>query len=723
MEIDDSFQVFLDESLEALHDCEDGIAELGNEQENGAQVDLLFRNYHTIKGGAGMVGLHSLERMAHSIEDLLNKIRQGEIHVDDNIKKLLGESNDVLDGLIMRADRDKADHSLLPEEEDLINYIRSFDKGEYSLNNLLRSFLKDIKELISTQGNRIIEPETWQKITSRIEGLDRDYRNLITPNQEGGSIEINPGNGRWVIGQKDTTELVKLISRFFQGKNEYQVGDTEKPKEIVPQISKLAKIAEQDANNRLSSLIKEFKENFSAVITSPVGLDEMLFGIFKDDWSKILEQAEFHPNKDEQNQALIIETIVCRGQSGTSQENTLRIPESRLDKFLNQVAELIIMTGYSTNFGNQMEMVTDLSQLQSLSKKFILHANDMFKATLNLESSLKSIRKVQVKNITRKAQRQIRELAKKMKKKVSLEIEGDHIEVDKMIIEKLDDPLMHILRNCLDHGLESPVERVKCNKGETGKITILVKEEEKSFVLSVSDDGRGIDLEGVKAKAIANGLFSADQLEKMGPSEISQIIFQAGLSLAKEVTTISGRGVGMDVVRKNVEVLKGSIDVRTERFKGTSITISIPLKENLLVSKGILFRIGSSKLIIEAANLIEILSPDKFENVSIQNQYKMVKVRDVICPLIDFKIKSGEGRQTTNLNGNKPIFFLEANKGQVCLSADEVLGVQSFVLKEMNSFLKDVNIYKGTAILKDGSIGLVLDVDSIVDGYYIHGCN
>lgn len=718
MKADDTFQYFLTESLEALHDCEDRIAGLANEQGNGDLVDFLFRNYHSIKGSAGMLGLHSLERMAHSVEDLLDKVRKGEIHFDGSLKELLVEGNDALEELIVRAGRDKADPNLLSEEEELISCIRFFGKEEYSLDKLLGSFLKDIREIISVKGNQAIERETGQKIISRIERLDEDFRDPATSEQESESTKTDHDNARCVIGQKDTTELVKSISKFFQQENDHQLGDPERLNQVVSQVAELHEIAEQDSSNRLSSLIKEFKEDFTAVITSPIGLDETLFGVFEDYWSEILNQAEFHPNRDEPKQAPNIETKVLGEKSEKSQENMLRIPESRLDKFLTRVAELIIMVQHSSNFGNQMEMVTDLSQLQSLAKDFSSHTSSMSKTMLNLESSLQDIRKIQVKNITRKAQRQIRELAKKTGKKVSLEIKSDDIEVDKNIIEKLDNPLMHMLRNCLDHGLESPDERVKYGKDETGKISISVKKEEKTFVLIVSDDGRGIDLEGLKAKAIANGLFSLEQVEKMDPSEISQLIFQAGLSTAKEVTTISGRGVGMEIVKKNVEALKGSIDVSTERFKGTTITISIPLKDNLVVSKGVLFRIGSSKFIIEAQNLTEILSLDKVENFSIQGRQKIVKVRDAIYPLIEFRIIPEEGRRITNPNGNKVIFLLETKKGQVCLSADEVLGSQTFVVKEMNGLMKDINIYKGTAILKDGSIGLVLDVDSIVDEYY-----
>lgn len=717
MKPDDVFQNFLADSLEVLQDCEDGVAELGNEQDNGYQVDFLFRSYHSIKGSAGMLGLPPLEMLAHSIEDLLDKIRRGGINVDDNLKELLVEGKDALEGMIVRAGSESSNLSLLPEEENLINRIRSLGKGECSLDNLLCSFLRDIKEMISEQGNRKIEQETCQKIIARIEILDLSYRNLTNSEQWEESTKIEHDNSIWVIGQEDTTELVRSISKFFQGENVHQAQDPEKVKQILLKIGELDKIGKQDSNSRLRTLIKKFDEDFTAVITSLVGLDETMFGIFKDHWSRILEQAEFHPTGDEPHQPANIETEDRSEQMVGNQEKTLRIPESRLDNFLYHVAELIIMNEHSSNFLNQIEMVPDVLQLQSLVKEFSLHSSKIHKEMLGLESSLRETRKVQVKNITRKAQRQIRKLAKKMGKKVSLEIEGDSIEVDKMIIEKLDDPLMHILRNCLDHGLESPFERIKSGKDETGKISILLKKEKKSLVLIVSDDGQGIDLEMLKAKAIADRLFSIDQLEKMDPSEISRLIFRAGLSTAKEVTTISGRGVGMDVVRKNVEVLKGSIDVRTERFKGTTITILIPLKDDLVVSKGVSFCLDSSKFIIEASNLIEIIASDKVEKFSIQG-HEMVRVRDTTYPLVDFRTILGEGGQTANLNENRLIFILEAKKGQICLFADEVLGSQSFVIEEIKGFLNNINICKGTSILKDGSIGLVLDVDSIIDEYY-----
>lgn len=186
MEADETFHEFLAESLEVLNDCEDEIAELEIEQENGPLVDSLFRNYHSIKGSAGMLGLLSLEKMAHSIEDLLNNVRQGETHVDDSLKELLVEGNDALEGLIVHVGGDKADCNLLTEEEDLINRIRSFDKGGYSPDDLLCSFLKDIKEIIPVESNRTVEPEACQKIFYRIDRLDRDYSRLATSEQGGG---------------------------------------------------------------------------------------------------------------------------------------------------------------------------------------------------------------------------------------------------------------------------------------------------------------------------------------------------------------------------------------------------------------------------------------------------------------------------------------------------------------------------------------------------------
>ena len=382
---------------------------------------------------------------------------------------------------------------------------------------------------------------------------------------------------------------------------------------------------------------------------------------------------------------------------------------------MDQVGDLIIMTEHSSNFLNRMESASGQSEVEALTKEFKSHTGHMSKSVFSLESSLRDVRKVQLKNITRKAQRQMRELARKLGKKVSWEIVDDHIEVDKMIVEKLADPLMHILRNCLDHGLEAPDERKKLGKEETGKITISAREEERNFILTISDDGRGIDLDKVREKAISNGFLTAEQLDKMPPGEVTKLIFTAGLSTAKKTTTVSGRGVGMDVVSKNIDELKGSIAVATEKLKGTDTIISIPLNDNLVVSKGVLFRTGENRLIVETDNLMEILSEDKVETFTLHDEQEMVRIRDEVYPVLANHTIFGAEEKRTAQNGNRLFFVLEAGDGKSCLCADEVLETQSFVIKKMHDYFKDCRTFKGSAILKDGGVGLVLDVDNILN--------
>ena len=714
-EIDESFQCFLSEGFEALNECEESLSGLEMGKENKGTVGALFRHYHTLKGGAGMIGLTSLEKMAHSIEDLLGKVRKGDVSVSEKLKEVLIEGNVVLDSLMVRAENGTPSTDLLPEEEFLIQNIRSFDKGVEPLDDIVGSFLKDVREMISVEEHGTVDPETFSKIVSRIDGLDNEYKAMLLPECNDEDAKTESGRGRWAIGERDVSDLINSINPLFQGENGYHKADAGTEKELLAELTELERISRKYSNNGLYSMIKGFRDDIEVVIESPVGLDERLIKIFKEEWLTFLSKLDFQPIVEKPEHPEIAEEVKTPEQKQKKQENSFRVPQGRLDAFLDYVIELIIMTEHSSNFLKRMEMTSDLSEVEALTKEFKSHAAHVSTTVFRLESSLREVRKVQLKNITRKAQRQMRELAKKLGKKVSWEIVDDDIEVDKTIVEKLADPLMHILRNCLDHGLETPDERKKNGKDETGKITISAKEGDKNFVLTISDDGRGVDLDKVREKAISNGFMTAEQLEKMPPREITKLIFMAGLSTAKKTTTVSGRGVGMDVVRKNIDELKGSIEVTTEKLKGTDTIISVPLNDSLVVSKGVLFRTGRNRLIVETDNLAEILSEDKVDTFTLHGKQEMVRVRDSVYPVLGNHTVFGAEEKSMSKNGNRLFFVLESADGKACLCADEVLETQSFVIKKMHDYFKDCNTFKGSAILKDGGIGLVLDVDNILN--------
>ena len=720
-EIDESFQCFLSEGFEALNECEESLSGLQVGKENKGAVDALFRHYHTLKGGAGMVGLTTLEKMAHSVEDLLGKVRKGDISFSEKLKEVLIEGNLVLDSLMARVENGTQSPDLLPEEEGLIQNIRSFGEGGNPLEGFVGAFLKDVKEVISVEKHGTVDPETFSKIVSRIEKLDNEYKAMLLPEYNDEDAKTKNDKGRWVIGQRDVSDLINSITPVFKEENGYGPGDAGTQKELLAQLTELERITLKYSNNGLRPMIKEFRDDIQVVIESAIGLDERLIGVFKDEWSKFVSNLEFQPIVDKPKSPEKAEEVKAPvqkqnpNQKQKEQENSFRVPQSRLDVFLDQVGDLIIMTEHSSNFLNRMESASGQSEVAALTKELKSHTGHMSKSVFSLESSLRDVRKVQLRNITRKAQRQMRELARKLGKEVSWEIVDDHIEVDKMIVEKLADPLMHILRNCLDHGLEAPDERKKFGKDETGTITISAREEERNFILTISDDGRGIDLDKVREKAISNGFLTAEQLDKMPPGEVTKLIFTAGLSTAKKTTTVSGRGVGMDVVSKNIEELKGSIKVATEKLKGTDTIISIPLNDNLVVSKGVLFRTGENRLIVETDNLMEILSEDKVETFTLHDDQEMVRIRDEVYPVLANHAIFGAEEKRTAQNGNRLFFVLEAANGRSCLCADEVLETQSFVIKKMHDYFEDCRTFKGSAILKDGGVGLVLDVDNILN--------
>ena len=275
-EIDESFQCFLSEGFEALNECEESLSGLQMGEENKGAVDALFRHYHTLKGGAGMVGLTSLEKMAHSIEDLLGKVRKGDISFNEKLKEMLIEGNLVLDSLMARVENGTQSPDLLPEEEGLIQNIRSFGEGGKPLEGFVGAFLKDVREMISVEEHGTVDPETFSKIVSRIERLNNEYKAMLLPEYNDEDAKTKSDEGRWVIGQKDVSDLINSITPVFEEENGYGAGDAGTQKELLAQLTELERITRKYSNNGLRPMIKEFRDDIQVVVESAIGLDERL---------------------------------------------------------------------------------------------------------------------------------------------------------------------------------------------------------------------------------------------------------------------------------------------------------------------------------------------------------------------------------------------------------------------------------------------------------------
>ncbi len=333
------------------------------------------------------------------------------------------------------------------------------------------------------------------------------------------------------------------------------------------------------------------------------------------------------------------------------------------------------------------------------------------KITRELQEISMSIRMMPLEGLFNKMKRLVRDVSIKMNKKVELVVYGQQTEMDKNVIDEISDPLVHILRNSIDHGVESPEKRIESGKSEIGNVTLGARYEGNEILIIVEDDGGGINKEALLRKAEEKGLLKTAP-ENMTDREIFGLIFEPGFSTAKEITDISGRGVGMDVVRKNIEKLRGSIDVVSAFGKGTKITLRIPL--TLAIMEAMVIKIGDALFALPILSLRESFRPlNGMVNITMDG-LEVVKVREDILPIIRLHEAFGIDDSFTNLEDGI-LLLIESKERKVCLFADDIVGQQQAVIKGLSDYIGKVPGITGCMVTGDGSIGLILDIESLID--------
>ncbi len=389
--------------------------------------------------------------------------------------------------------------------------------------------------------------------------------------------------------------------------------------------------------------------------------------------------------------------------TGRAIDNTIRVDVGRLDGIMNLVGELVLGRNRLAQISDQMKQTYEGSSIEKeLSGTF----SQLDFITTELQMAVMKARMVPMSKVFNKLPRLIRDLCRESGKKIELEIFGAENELDKSIVEELNDPLVHILRNAADHGIESPDDRIAAGKSETGRVTIQTRQEGNHMAITIADDGRGLDPEKLKAKATQRNLITEDQAREMSNSEACNLIFAAGFSTAEKVTNVSGRGVGMDVVRTNVQKLKGIIEIRSEIGKGTTLTIKLPL--TLAIIQGLLAQVQKEVFSIPLNSVIEVVRIEK-SNIQTIRGKEVIKLRDTILPLAwlssVFNIP---------LNGTKRdwiyIVVIGLAEKRIGVVVDTLLGQKEVVIKSLGSYLGTVPGIAGSTILGDGRVIMILDI-------------
>lgn len=398
--------------------------------------------------------------------------------------------------------------------------------------------------------------------------------------------------------------------------------------------------------------------------------------------------------------------------SPRTRPTTIRIDVARLDSLLNLVGELVIDRTQLTRIGNAL--VDDVGEHRLLNdlQETAVHIG---RITDELQEQVMKSRMLPVENVFNRLTRVVRDVAASQGKRIDFVVEGKDTELDRSVIEEIGDPLLHLIRNGIDHGIESPEQRLALGKPATGTLRLTARHADSFILISLEDDGSGIDLAAVKRKAVERGVISADYADRMADADALQLIFAPGLSTAQAVSDLSGRGVGMDVVRSNVEKINGSVDVLTRRGLGTTFTIRLPL--TLAIVQALLVRVAGGIFAVPIRSVTETLRIEPHE-VRRVNQREAIVVRDRVLPLVSvrrlFGISAGDEPAVEAADGGRLVVAVHTPNRQVGLIVDGLVGEQEIVIKPLSPLVGRVAGVSGAAILGDGSVALIVDVAALI---------
>ena len=703
MDVGQYLEIFIDESSEHIQTLSDCIMTLEQEPDNKDTINEVFRAAHSLKGMAGTMGFKRMQRLTHDMENVFQEVRSDRIKVDsamidllfkcldaidkyvENIKQTSDEGTEdneliikELNDFIARADGESAEAQAESEEKKEAPAVQNTDGGEkYSSIELTDSEKKAVDSAIA-EGKKIygftvyVQQECLLKAARAflVFRAVEDFSDIVVYRPSSQDIE---------------DEKFELDFSFLVSSAE----DIEKIKKAAENVSEVDKVI----CGELTSFRVEGEE-------PTVPAETVAAPAREETATAETKPAAAQPAKQPENKAAAPAKKAGAGKPATSR--TVRVDIEKLDLLMNQVSELIIaknsLVSISSTDGqdNSQNLHDQIEYLERI--------------TTNLHESVMKVRMVPIESVTQKYPRMIRDLSRTLNKKMSLVITGEDTELDRTVVDQIGDPLQHLLRNSADHGLESNELRLERGKPEVGTIFLNAYQEGNNVVIKVGDDGNGIDTQAVKAKAIERGLVSAEQAENMSQKEIINFLFLPSFSMANKITDISGRGVGLDVVKSGIEQLGGDVEVATELGKGTTFTVRLPL--TLAIIQALMVEIRDEKYAIALGSIsnIEDISVDDIKYVQAK---EVIHLRGSVIPIIrldkmlDIEPKEEEPDHLT-------VVIVQKGDSQAGLVVDNLIGQQEIVIKSLGKYINGNKLISGATILGDGEVALILDVNTLM---------
>jgi two-component system chemotaxis sensor kinase CheA len=683
METNQYMEMFLDESHEHLQSLNEGLLSLEENSEDVSVVNDIFRNAHTLKGMSATMGYNKIAELTHEMEDVLDLIRKEQLKLDEDIIDTLFKCLDSLEQMINSvADGESED---VVDVSDLVAKLSAISKGEpapaaapaapaaentaaapsagIALSDVDRDVLRQAKE----GGLLGVHVQVTLSETCLLKSA-RSYMVMNALDELGDVIKSVPPAEALEQEKFDHTFDVLVVT----------ASDTKAVEEALSSISEIDKLVVELVDPDAPAAVKPAVEEKKAA-PAPAAAPAAKPAPAKSPAAKKAPAKPAAPKKAHQSQSV-------------------RVDIDKLDTLMNLMGELVINKV-------RLEQIGQTHRLAELTETL----EQMDRVTTDLQNIVMKVRMVPVSAVFNRFPRMVRDVSKELNKEINLTIEGEETELDRTVIDEIGDPIMHLLRNSLDHGVEHPDDREAKGKPRTGEVGLIARHEGNNVVIMVTDDGAGIPAEKIRKKAVEKGMITQEEADKLDDADAVRLIFLPGFSTAEQITDISGRGVGMDVVRSKIESLSGHVDVETKVDEGSVFKIKLPL--TLAIIQAMLVKVQEEMYAIPLGSIDSTINIQPEDIKTVRNK-EVIVLRGEIIPIIRME----ETLQVPHVKDSDEIFVVVVHAGEAKagIVVDNLIGQQEIVIKTLGNLFAGLKMFSGATVLGDGRVALILDVATMM---------
>ena len=688
MDTNQYMDMFLDESHEHLQSLNDGLLSLEDNMEDTSVVNEIFRNAHTLKGMSATMGFNKIAELTHEMEDVLDLIRKEQLKLNEDIIDTLFKCVDSLTQMVDSVGNGEAEDVV--DVSDLVKKLSSISKPDQAaaaaapaapaagaapaaapagISIELTDVDKDVIKQATAQGLQAIHARVTLADTCLLKSA-RSYMVMNALDEIGDVVKSVPSS--------EDLEQEKFDKSF-----DVIVVTSQEEKGVQDAINSISEISKVETNIvNLDAPKKEEPKPAPAPAAAPAPAPAA---------------AAPAPAKKAAPAPAKKPAAAPAAKQKVHHSQSVRVDIEKLDNLMNLMGELVINKVRLEQIG-QTHRLADLTET----------LEQMDRVTTDLQNIVMKVRMVPVSSVFNRFPRMVRDIAKELNKEINLTIEGEETELDRTVIDEIGDPIMHLLRNSCDHGVEEPDVREKKGKPRAGEVGLIARHEGNNVVIMVTDDGAGIDATKIKNKAIEKGMLTQEEADKMDDADAVRIIFAPGFSTAEKISDISGRGVGMDVVRSKIEALSGHVDVETKIDEGSVFKIKLPL--TLAIIQAMLVRVQEEMYAIPLGSIDSTINIQPDEIKTVQNK-EVIVLRGEIIPIIRME----KMLQVPHVKDSDETFVVvHTGEAKAGIVVDSLIGQQEIVIKTLGSLFTGLKMFSGATVLGDGRVALILDVATMM---------